>query len=80
MSDHKREHVKVINDPVTPVPQAVLAASIVKMGHSLEALLNSGLNEHAIVVLVSAETHVSRRDIKLVLDCLRDLRRLYCGK
>lgn len=79
-ADTAKRRITVVNDPIEPVPDTLLAQSIVKMSDSLERLIKSGLNEHAILVLVSAETHISRRDVKLILDCLRDLRRLYCGK
>ena len=64
------------SDP--PETKAVLAEAIVRIGEAAEALRASGLNEKAIVVLLNYATKVSQRDIRLILDGLRQLRGWYC--
>ncbi len=69
--------VKIVkSDP--PESKEVLASAIVKIGESLSALLKSGLNKRAIIVLIQAETKMGRGDIETVLDALPRLRGWYC--
>ena len=58
----------------------VLAEAIVNIGNAAKKLNSSGLNERAIIILLQAETKLSRRDIKLVLDSLKQLESWYCRK
>ena len=56
----------------------VLAEAIVNIGNAAKKLYASGLNRKAVIVLIQAETRLSRKDIALVLDILPQLERWYC--
>ena len=64
------------SDP--PESKEVLADAIVKIGEAANQLRKSGLNEKAIVVLLSHKTKISMSDIRAVLNGLRQLRAWYC--
>lgn len=62
-----------------PIERAVLATAITDISNGVNALLKSGLNRQAIIVLVADKSKVSRRDIVTVLDALSSLKRDYCS-
>lgn len=65
------------SDP--PVAKEILAEAITKISEAMTALLASGINEKAIIILIQAESGGMRRDqIKLVLDNLKKLKGWYC--
>jgi hypothetical protein len=69
--------VRVVkSDP--PETTEILAEAIVRIGDSVVKLNASGLNRKAIIILLQAETKLSRRDIETVLDALPRLRGWYC--
>jgi hypothetical protein len=53
-------------------PQAI-ATGIVRMAEAAHAMMNSGLSERALIVLVNDMTGVTMRDIKQVLKALSNL-------
>lgn len=55
----------------------VLAKTIAQMSDALNVLQLSGLNEHAILVLLEDSTGVGKRTIKKVLDAIHQLRADY---
>jgi len=61
-----------------PESTEILAKAIVNIGKASNALLKSGLNKKAIIILIQAETKLSRHNIELVLDSLPQLERWYC--
>lgn len=64
------------SDP--PESQIVLAEAIVNIGDAAKKLAKSGLNEKGVIILLQAATKLPRRDIKVVLDSLKQLERWYC--
>lgn len=60
-----------------PVERHILATAIVKISEAAEALKKSGLNQRAIVVLLSDKTKIAKGLIEDVLDGLADLKRDY---
>ena len=72
------KNIKVVKNSEKPESTEILAEAIVRIGSAMQALEKSGLNERAIIVLIQAETKLSQRDIKLVLDSLRKLKSWYC--
>lgn len=56
-----------------------LAAAIIQISDAVSALLESGLNRKAIEVLLHDSTKIPKRDIKLILDTLPKLKKMYCG-
>lgn len=54
-----------------------LAKAIVKLSDSSNAILNSGLNERALITLLHDYTSVSKRTIKKVLEGMTELRSNY---
>ena len=67
-------------NPDKPIEPEILADAIVKASDSMQKLLKSGLNRRAIVILVSADTNLARRDIERVLSSLEGLAVIYCKK
>jgi Ser/Thr protein kinase RdoA (MazF antagonist) len=49
------------------VPAAIIAQSIRKIANATEAIYRSGLNEKAIILLISEASGVGRREVKFVL-------------
>ncbi|BAQ16070.1 hypothetical protein [Methyloceanibacter caenitepidi] len=64
------------SDP--PETKEILAEAITRIGEGFDALQKSGLNKKAIIILIQAETRLSQRDIRTVLDALPRLRGWYC--
>ncbi len=75
--DGKTTRVAVDQDPEEPVETKVLAKAIVRMSDDLNALLKSGLNRRAIVILVSAASKEPQYRVEAVLSALADLKRDY---
>ena len=73
-----RTTVKVEQDKDAPVEKLVLAQSIVEISKAMTHLLNTGINERAIVALVADSTDVGRPDIRAVLQSLRTLEANHC--
>ena len=64
------------SDP--PETTEVLAEAIVRLGEAARKLRADGLNERAIIVLLNDYTKIGKKDIKIVLDGMRQLRAWYC--
>lgn len=71
------QKVNVIQDDDNPVPKDVLATAICKLSDNTNKLITSGLNENAVIVLLADSTKLPKRDIKLVLRALGQLRAHY---
>lgn len=70
--------VKVKKSEDQPETKEILAEAIIRIGEAFAKLQESGLNRKAIVILIQAETKISRKDINTVLDALNQLRGWYC--
>ena len=70
--------VKVKKSADKPETTEILAEAIVRIGEAFAKLQESGLNRKAIVILIQAETKLSRQQINLVLNALTQLRGWYC--
>lgn len=64
------------SDP--PESTEVLGTAIVKISEAFDALIKSGLNRDAIVVLIHDKSKISKRDIRTVLNAMAQLRGWYC--
>lgn len=60
------------------VSKTVLAEAIMDIGKAAKKLHDSGLNEDAVITLLADKTRLGKRDIKTVLDGLRQLESWYC--
>lgn len=67
----KPKKIVIEQDPEEPVEKKVLAQSIVEISKSFRKLASSGLNDRAIVVLVSESSHVGKPDVRAVLESLK---------
>jgi 2-phospho-L-lactate guanylyltransferase (CobY/MobA/RfbA family) len=63
--------------PEPTVTKEMLSTSICKLSDAANELLNSGLNEKAILVLLSDYTKISKKTVKKVLDAMGQLRAEY---
>ena len=70
--------IKVQKNPEKPESTIVLAEAIIRIGSAADALGKSGLNEAAIVALIYDASKVSKKNIRTVLQSLRQLRGWYC--
>lgn len=73
----KKSVVVVEQDPEKPIETKVLAQAIVDIGKAARALAASGLNQKAIVVLVSQDAKLPQYQVKLVLESLQYLAKTY---
>jgi hypothetical protein len=71
-------YVKIVKSEDRPETKEILAEAIIRISAGLTALTDSGLNEEAIVILVSARSRLRRDDVRLVLRSLARLRGWYC--
>lgn len=74
MPNHR---INITQDEDKPVDKDILATAICKLSDAINQILLSGLNEEAIIVLLRDQTGISKRDIKLVLHSLGQLRADY---
>ncbi len=72
--------VKIKKNPEKPETTEILAEAIVRISEAFDKLLQSGLNEKAIIVLLQDRTKLPQRDIASVLEHLRTLAGYYCRK
>lgn len=70
--------VVVKQDEEAPVERPVLAQAIVDISKAARALLDSGLNDRAINLLVADRSGVPITKVGYVLDALRELEDAYC--
>lgn len=56
-----------------------IAESIRKFDNVAQALVKSGLNQRAMLVLIKDCSGVPQKQIKLVLDSLSQLKKIYCN-
>ncbi len=72
--------VKIIKNAENPETTEILAESIVKIANGFEGLLNTPLNEDAIVALLKdmpGTNQLSKSDIRSVLQNLKTLKGYY---
>jgi len=72
-----KRSLKVEQDPEQPVETKVLAQAIVDIGKAARALAASGLNQKAIIVLVSHDAKQPQYQVKQVLESLQHLAKTY---
>lgn len=70
--------IKIKKNENNPETKEILAEAIIKISEAMDSLDKSGLNRHAISVLIQFETKLAMRDINAVLDALKRLRGWYC--
>jgi hypothetical protein len=71
-------NARVVQDPEKPVEKPILAEAIRDIGAAARKLAASGVNKKGVIVLLQHETKLAQRDIKLVLDALPQLERMFC--
>lgn len=59
-------------------PDETLADAVEKISECLSKILASGLNQKAIIALLHDHTKLPKRDIKVLLEALPRMRKLYC--
>jgi hypothetical protein len=59
------------------VPAKIIAQSIVKIADAAKAMYSSGLNEKAIVLLLSTASGVCKRDVQCVIAAMYHLKSTY---
>ena len=70
--------VKIEQDAEAPIETKVLAQAIVDMSRAMKALLASGLNRKAIIILVAAHSGIQNKStVTAVLDSLETLAQAY---
>ena len=59
------------------VPAKIIAQSIAKIADATKALYNAGLNEKAVLLLISSASGLSKTDVKCVLGAMYHLKATY---
>ena len=70
----------VVKKSEPPETTEILAEAVRKVSAGFDALEKNGLNRKAIVILLQAETKISRRDIEIILNALPRLAGWSCRK
>ncbi len=79
----KYQNIKIMKNEIKPETPELLAASIVEISRAFQVLVNQGLTQKAIVVLLKGMKGmqlVSTSDIRLVLENLPKLASYYVKK
>jgi hypothetical protein len=75
----KNTIVKIVQDEKNTVEKSILANSIVRLSKAADELRKaSGLNDTALILLISASSRVGKPDVTAVLRSLENLKRDYC--
>lgn len=69
-----------VEQPGEPIPAEIIASAIVKISEATTAMLRAGLKYETIVTLVHDNSKVAKRDIRLVLNNLSELKENFCSK
>lgn len=75
-----KANIRVVKDGINPEPVELLAKSIVQVADGFQRLLDSSLNQRALIVLLHdgiGQGHITKAQIKLVLDNLPRLKAWY---
>lgn len=67
----------VQKEGVEEVPATIIAHSIAKIADATKALYNAGLNEKAILMLISHASGVNKTDVKCILSAMYHLKATY---
>lgn len=73
----RTKKVEVVQDFENPIPVKILAESIKSIAEGYRKLRASGLNDRAITVLLKDATGVPSIKIRMVMQALSQLDRLY---
>lgn len=77
IKEHHQE-VKIIKkDEEELLPVEILQNSIVSLAEAFETFKKTRLKQDTIITLLHDTSKVSKRDIKTILNCLSELKRLY---
>lgn len=63
-----------------PIPAEIIAASIVRIASGIEKVNQSGLNQKALILLVSHASGVTQAQVRKVLNGLSSLQEQYLTK
>lgn len=69
--------INLVKSEIEPEPMEIIAASIIRISDGFERLINSGLNERALCVLLKDMTGISMADISRVLTALPELKKQF---
>jgi len=75
-----KRNIKIVKDELQPESVELLAKSIVQVADGFQRLLDSSLNQRALIVLLHdgiGQSHITKAQIKLVLDNLPRLKAWY---
>ena len=72
--------VNIKQDEENPVPAEILAEAIKRIGDATRKLDASGLNDKAIVLLLSHSSGVSKTEVSNVLWALRNIEQTFLKK
>ena len=74
MKNKPLEETPEVSTEFSPSP---LVENIAKVSAAVESLLASGLNQHAVVVLLADATKLPKRTIREVLEALKTMKDAY---
>lgn len=76
----RKPTIKIVKDELNPEPVELLAKSIIQVSDGFQRFLDTSLNQRALIILLHdgiGASHITRKQIKLVLDNLPRLKAWY---
>lgn len=74
---NEKEVRTVIKAGEEPQPIEILQSSIVALAKAFEAFNKTNLKQNTIITLLHNTSKIPKRDIKVILNCLSELKSLY---
>lgn len=74
---NQKEVRAVIKAGEGPQPIEILQSSIVALANAFEAFEKTNLKQDVIITLLHDTSKIPKRDIKIILNCLSELKSLY---
>ena len=74
---NEREVRTVIKAGEEPQPIEILQSSIVALAEAFEVFNTTKLKQDTIITLLHDTSKIPKRDIKIILNCLTELKQLY---
>ena len=74
---NEREVRTVIKEGEEPQPIEILQSSIVALAEAFEVFNTTRLKQDTIITLLHDTSKIPKRDIKIILNCLTELKQLY---
>jgi len=72
--------VIVKQDEQEPIAAEIIAKALIEISEATKKMLRAGLKYETIVTLVAAHSGVAKKDVRLVINNLEDMKEIWCSK